>query len=98
ERAELVVGDVTRTASAYVSAHPGFRISLLHLDLDTYHATRAALESLFPMVVKGGVVVFDNYADGAWGDSRAVDEYLQNSTAQLRTLDFARRPAAFVIK
>jgi hypothetical protein len=97
-RVELVKGDVTQTAAAYASAHPGFRISLLHLDLDSYEGTRAALEHFFPLVVKGGVIVFDEYADPTWCESQAVDEYFRDRAVELRTLSFAHKPTAYVIK
>ena len=51
---ELVVGDIQQTAKQYVASNPGFRISLLHLDLDTYWGTKAALENLYPLVSRGG--------------------------------------------
>ncbi len=46
----------------YSESHPGFRISLLHMDLDVEIPTLKALEALWPKVCKGGVVVFDEYA------------------------------------
>jgi len=33
-RVVLVDGDIAETAPSYVNASPGFKISLLHLDLD----------------------------------------------------------------
>jgi Macrocin-O-methyltransferase (TylF) len=98
DRMELVIGDVTRTAPDYLAANPGLRISLLHLDLDTYHGTKAALKILYPRVVKGGVIVIDEYANPEWGESMAVDEYFNDRQVQLRTLAFSRTPTAFVIK
>ena len=35
EKVELVKGDVVKTAAEYVQKNPGFRVSMLHLDLDT---------------------------------------------------------------
>ena len=43
-------------------SRPGFRISLLHMDLDVEEPTLKALEALWPKVCKGGVVIFDEYA------------------------------------
>ena len=58
-RIELVAGDVSTTVPAYVARNPGLRISLLHLDL--YEPTLAALRTLYPLVVPGGVVLLDEY-------------------------------------
>jgi hypothetical protein len=48
---------------------------VLRLDTDWYESTRAELEVLFPRLVKGGVILIDDY--GAWeGCKKAVDEYV----------------------
>lgn len=39
------------------------RIAFLHLDLDLYPGYHDALEYLFPLVVKGGLVLFDEYQE-----------------------------------
>jgi len=49
-------------------------IALLRLDTDWYESTRHELEHLFPLLVKGGVLILDDY--GYWAGARkAVDEY-----------------------
>ncbi len=58
----LVEGDVTQTCEEFVKSNPGFRISYLHMDLDVEVPTLKALEALWPCVVRGGIVVFDEYA------------------------------------
>ena len=51
-------------------------ISLLRLDGDWYESTKLCLEYLYPRVVKGGIVVLDDY--GYWsGCRKATDEFLQ---------------------
>lgn len=50
------------------------KIALVRLDTDWYESTKHELVHLYPRVVSGGVVVFDDY--GEWGGAqRAVDEY-----------------------
>jgi hypothetical protein len=95
---DLVAGDIRETARAYVAAHPGFRISLLHLDLDLGSATHAALETLWPRVVRGGVVVFDEYAVSRWTESEGVDRFFATRDVSLRAVPFARTPTAYAIK
>lgn len=54
---------------------PEFRgdIALLRLDGDLYESTKVCLEHLLPQVVKGGIVIIDDYAlDGC---RKACDEY-----------------------
>jgi hypothetical protein len=95
---DLVAGDIRETARDYVAANPGFRISLLHLDLDLAAATHAALEALWPRVVRGGVVVFDEYAVARWSESEGVDRFFANQNVTLRAIPFARTPTAYAIK
>lgn len=49
-------------------------IALLRLDTDWYSSTKFELENLYPKLVKGGVLIIDDY--GHWeGCKKAVDEY-----------------------
>ncbi len=98
ERCELIAGDIRQTAEAYVTRNPGFRISLLHLDLDLEEATFAALEAFWPRVVVGGVVIFDEYAISRWTESNAVDRFFVGKSVQIKTLHWARTPTAYAIK
>jgi Macrocin-O-methyltransferase (TylF) len=58
-KVELVQGNACDTIPRYVEQNPHTLISLLYLDFDLYEPTRAALQGLFPRVVKGGIVAFD---------------------------------------
>lgn len=70
ERVQIVVGPVEDTLPA---AAPD-QIALLRLDTDWYASTRHEMETLYPRLVPGGVLVVDDY--GHWeGSRRAVDEY-----------------------
>ena len=61
DRHELISGNITNTSKSYVKKNYGFKISLLHLDLDTYHGTKSALNNFFPLISKGGVIILDEY-------------------------------------
>ncbi len=51
-------------------------IALLRIDGDWYESTKICLESLFPKVRSGGIVVIDDY--GKWsGCRKAVNEYME---------------------
>jgi len=72
DRFRLVKGKVEDTIPASIPD----QIAILRLDTDFYESTRHELQHLFPRLVRGGVVLVDDY--GAWeGARRAVDEYLQ---------------------
>lgn len=82
---ELVAGDACQTIPDYVSKNPHLLISLLYLDFDLYAPTKTALEALYPHVVKGGVVAFDelNCAEFA-GETTALKEMLDLREVELR--------------
>ncbi len=98
QNVELIAGNVIETTRAYARAHLGARIALLYLDLDTYEATRASLEQLFPLVSPGGIVAFDEYAIRGYGESDAVDAFFRGKRARLRSLPWANTPTAYLIK
>jgi hypothetical protein len=54
------------------------RIALLRLDGDLYSSTKVCLENLYPLLVKGGFLIIDDYA--LPGCKKAVDEYLPDGS------------------
>jgi hypothetical protein len=72
------------------------RIALLSIDVDFGEATKVVLETFYPLVVSGGIVLFDDYGTCS-GATCVVDQFLTTSNQQLQILDFAKHPA-FLIK
>jgi hypothetical protein len=98
-RVILVDGNIEESVPRFIKENPGLRICLLHVDCDIYLPTKVALENLWPRVVAGGVVIFDDYGIRPWeGESTAVDEYFADKNVALRRLDWAMSPSAYVIK
>ena len=58
-KVELIEGDAAQTIPKYVEEQPHLLVSLLYLDFDIYEPTKVALDVLYPRVVKGGIVAFD---------------------------------------
>jgi hypothetical protein len=54
------------------------RIALLRLDGDLYSSTKVCLENLYPLLVKGGFLIIDDYL--LPGCKKAVDEYFEDGT------------------
>ena len=101
QRCVLVEGNVLETLPHFLEAHPGLRISLLYLDMDLYKPTLFALEQLYPLVVTGGVVAFDEYGLIPWaGESNAVDEYFAGRQEKplIKSFPFSVTPAGYLIK
>jgi Macrocin-O-methyltransferase (TylF) len=100
-RCRIVAGDVMTTLPDFLDKNPGLRISLLNLDLDLYEPTKFALELLYPRVVHGGVICFDEYSLLTWpGETRAVDEYFASIGEKpiIHRHSFAQRPTGYIIK
>lgn len=95
---ELIPGDVIETTKIYSEKNLGFRISLLYLDVDNYEGTLSVLKNLFPLVVPGGIIIFDEYAYRRYGESDAVDVYFKGSKIKIKSLGWANTPTAYIVK
>ena len=74
----FIKGKVEQTIPAILP----LQIAILRLDTDWYESTKHELNFLFPLLVKGGVIIIDDY--GYWqGAKQAVDEYFGNHKIQL---------------
>lgn len=72
ENIMMVKGKVEQTIPSTLP----LEISLLRLDTDWYESTKHELLHLYPLLVKHGVLIVDDY--GAWqGARKAVDEYFK---------------------
>jgi hypothetical protein len=98
-RVILVDGDIEETVPQWIADHPGVRISLLHFDCDLYQPTITGLEHLWPRMVRGGVVLLDEYGIRPWeGETTAVDEYFADKDVEIKRFDWAMSPGAYIIK
>ncbi len=93
---ELVPGDITITVPDYVKSHPELRIALLNLDVDIYEPSATILEHLYPKVVRGGILVLDDYGTFP-GETAAVDEFFDSQDVRIRKFPYCTTPS-YVIK
>jgi O-methyltransferase len=78
ERIHFVEGPVEETLPDNAPSE----IALLRLDTDWYESTKHELVHLFPHLVRGGVLILDDY--GYWqGTRRATDEYIAEHNLEL---------------
>ena len=96
QNVELVKGDVNITVPEYLKKNPELRISLLNIDVDVYEATKTCIESLYPHVVKGGVIVLDDYVSTFPGANKAVEDYLRDKKVDIKRFPFSVTPCYFV--
>lgn len=94
---ELVAGDITKSSYEYLKERPGFRISILYLDLDLDEPTYETLNALWDRVLPGGYVVFDEYGYHNWSESNAADRFLKEKNLTLHTTGI-KAPTAYIVK
>lgn len=99
-RVKLVVGDIEETVVTFVKENPGVRFSLIHFDCDLYKPTKVALENLWPILSRGGIMLFDEYSIPDWpGETKAVDEFLSDKPGvKIKTLPWTNTPAGYIVK
>ena len=62
-------------------------ICYLHIDLNSSKPTLGALEVFYPRLVKGGIIIFDDYAHSGYEDTKIiVDKFFKGKTGLLQKL------------
>ena len=89
---ELVQGDVCDTIPKYVSEHPELTIALLHIDVAVYKPSVVILNELYDRVVRGGLVIFDDFGTVA-GETRAIEEFFEGKDVLIEKLPISHIPA-----
>ncbi|HVM99033.1 MAG TPA: class I SAM-dependent methyltransferase [Caulobacteraceae bacterium] len=77
ENVDLVVGLFEDTLPAFVAAHPG-HVALLHVDCDLYESTATIFRHVGERLVRGSVILFDeywNYPGWRQHEHRAFQEF-----------------------
>lgn len=99
-RIKLVVGDIEKTAWKFLKDNPGIRFSLIHFDCDLYSPTSSALKLFWPILSRGGVMLFDEYSIADWsGETKAVDEFFADKPkVKIKKLAWTNAPAGYLIK
>ena len=94
---ELVNGDLSITSKEYSENNPGFKISLMYMDVDLEEPTYNALNNLWNNITKGGIVVFDEYGYNKWSESKGVDRFIEEKNIEIKSLNYMC-PTAYIKK
>lgn len=88
KKIHFIKGKVEDTLPKYAPK----KIAILRLDTDWYESTRHELNTLFPLISKGGVLIIDDYGH-FFGARKAVDEYFQENNVKilLNRIDYTGR-------
>lgn len=99
DRIKLIEGNIEDTVPKFANENPGIRFSLVHFDCDMYKPTKAGLEYFWPRLSKGGVFLFDEYAQKDWpGETKAVDEFFADKDVRVKKLQWNNVPQGYIIK
>jgi predicted O-methyltransferase YrrM len=94
----FVSGDICETLPQYLSDNPHKRFSLIHIDTDIYEPAKVILANVYNKLVRGGVIVFDDYTSFA-GETLAVDEFLdQHKDLKLNKFPFSHGIPSYIVK
>ena len=85
---ELVDGDLSITSKEYSENNPGFKISLMYMDVDLEEPTYNTLVNLWDNVTKGGIIVFDEYGYNKWSESKGVDRFIEERNIEIKSLNY----------
>lgn len=85
---ELIEGNIIETIPDYKKKNPQLKISLLHIDVDLYEATKVSLEELYQCVVRGGIIILDDF--GAFpGANKAIDDFFRDIDIRINKLPYS---------
>jgi hypothetical protein len=93
----LIEGNILDTLPEYINKNPHLKISLLHIDVDVYEPTKVILTTLWDRIVKGGILMLDDYGAVA-GETKAVDEFFACQNIQIDKPRFYHIPVYIVKK
>ena len=93
----LVEGDISSTTKEFSEKNPGFKISLLYMDVDLETPTYNALNNLWDNMTKGGLIVFDEYGYHKWSESKGVDKFIKEKNLHIKSLN-CLCPTAYIKK
>jgi len=92
---ELIKGDICETVPEYLKNESSLKISLLNLDVDIYDPTVTILNNLWQRIVKGGILILDDYGKFT-GETNAVDDFFVSKNVTIHKFPFAQFPSYIV--
>lgn len=85
EKIELIKGDICTTLPKYLEENAHLVVSLLHIDVDVYEATKVALDNVIKLMPKGAVIVFDEVNQIPYpGETKAVVDSIGINNIKLK--------------
>lgn len=99
DKYDLIKGDVEISIPKFLEENPGFRISMIYIDVDLDRPTYFALKHLWDRILPGGVILFDEFEYHKFTESNGVEKFLKekNIDFNLKSTNWIA-PTAFLYK
>jgi hypothetical protein len=94
---KLVKGNILETLPKYFKENPHTKIAMLHIDTDVYEPAIVALEEIWGRMVKGGVIIFDDYGTFP-GETKAVDDFFRGKNVEIKKLTTSHKIPTYIVK
>lgn len=96
---KLIEGDVENSIPNFIKNNPGFRASLIYIDVDIERPTYYSLEHLWDALLPGGIILFDEYEYHNFSESCGVEKFLRNRQMgfELKSTNWIA-PTAYLVK
>ena len=100
---ELIKGDVLKTIPKFLKKNKKLKIILLNVDIDFVESTECVLNSFYKYLVKGGIILFDNYrgvgTSGIFykGETRVINKFLKKIKKKPMSFKNLKKPM-FIMK
>jgi hypothetical protein len=102
ERCRVVAGEIEKTVPEFARANQGTRLSLVYCDVNLFEPTLIGLRHLYPLVMPGGIVVFNGYGAPPWqGEALAFETYFKEigqPQPVLRKFPYSIHPSGYFVK
>jgi hypothetical protein len=95
----LIPGDVEETIPVFLEKNPGFRISMLYIDVDLCRPTYYSLKYLWDRILPGGIILFDEYEYHKFSESTGVEQFLKERGLAYKLISTNwMAPTAYIVK
>ncbi|HSU52349.1 MAG TPA: TylF/MycF/NovP-related O-methyltransferase [Segetibacter sp.] len=90
EEIEFIPGAIGDSIPEYLMENPDTKIRYLNIDFDDYEAALTTLQYLYPRLVHGGILSFDNYYKKE-EDYRAARDFFKSSNIKIHSMTTNKR-------
>ena len=95
---QLIKGNVLKTVPEFLKKRPKEKIILLNVDIDFVESTECVLNHFYPRIIKGGLILLDNYqgvgTSGIFykGETRVINTFLKKVKKKAKSFKNLKKP------